>query len=235
METECSHLFIFPTLSERMTHNTLTAWINRPFKYRLDLLDFFSISVLRTSAGSFIWREVKHRWHVWAHQAVRQQGWCGGGYQLTSVFQVVLTYTLGRQFCQHIVQIVGVRVAVAGQIGTKLRLVVDLVPHHRVRLACGAGCADGEDEAPVPGHDQELEDLKRCSRDNEGDFNSICYSVNELFFLFLFYLSAFLVVGEVTVSREASRTKLFPRVWVLIGLREISRKEHDITIMYGIF
>lgn len=131
-------------------------------------------------------REVKHRWHVWAHQAVRQQGWCGGGYQLTSVFQVVLTYTLGRQFCQHIVQIVGVRVAVAGQVGTELRLVVNLVPHHRVRLACGARCADGEDEAPVPGHDQELEDLKRWSQDNDGDFTSIHYSVNELTALFLF-------------------------------------------------
>lgn len=81
-------------------------------------------------------------------------------YQLTSVFQVVLAYTLGRQFCQHIVQVVGVRVAVAGQIGTKLCLVVDLVPHHRVGLARGARRADGEDEAPVPGHDQELEDLQ---------------------------------------------------------------------------
>lgn len=40
------------------------------------------------------------------------------------------------------------------------------------------------------------------------------------FFLFLFYLSAFLVVGEVTVSREASCTELFPGVWVLVGLVE---------------
>lgn len=81
-------------------------------------------------------------------------------YQLTSVFQVVLAHTLGRQFCQHIVQVVGVRVAVARQVGTEFRLVVDLVPHHRVRLARGARCADGEDEASVPGRDQELEDLR---------------------------------------------------------------------------
>lgn len=84
-------------------------------------------------------------------------------HQPTSVFKVVLTYALGRQFCQHIVQVVGVREAVAGQIGTKFCLVVNLVPHHRVRLACGAGRADGEDEASVPGHDQELEDLRRRS------------------------------------------------------------------------
>lgn len=107
-------------------------------------------------------------------------------HQLTSVFKVVLAYALGRQFCQHIVQVVGVRVAVAGQIGTKLRLVVNLVPHHRVRLACGARCADGEDEASVPGHDQELENLKRWSQDNDGDFISIYSSANELSAVFFF-------------------------------------------------
>lgn len=62
----------------------------------------------------------------------------------------------------------------AGQIGPKLRLVVYLVPHHRVRLACGARGADGEDEASVPGHDQELEDLKRRPQDNGGFISSSC-------------------------------------------------------------
>lgn len=100
-----------------------------------------------------------------AHQAVRQQKGCVASgrpeYQPASVFKVVLAYTLGRQLGQHIVQVVGVGVAVAGQIGTKLRLVVNLVPHHRVRLARGARRADGENEASVPGRDQELEDLRR--------------------------------------------------------------------------
>lgn len=40
------------------------------------------------------------------------------------------------------------------------------------------------------------------------------------------YLSAFLVVGEVTVSREASRAELFPRVGVLVGLMDMSTKIH---------
>lgn len=107
----------------------------------------------------------------------------------SSVLKVVLAHPLSRQLCQHVVQVVWVGVAVAGQVGAKLCLVVYLVPHHRVRLACGAGCADGEDEASVPGHDQQLQDLP-----------------------------AFLVVGEVTVSRKPSRTELLPGVRVLIGL-----------------
>lgn len=74
----------------------------------------------------------------------------------TSVLQIVLSNALGRQLRQDIVQVVGVRVAVAGQVGAKLRLVVNLVPHDRVRLSRGAGCADGEDEATVPSHDEEF-------------------------------------------------------------------------------
>lgn len=88
-------------------------------------------------------------------------------YQVPSVFQVVLADALSRQLCQHVVQVVGVRVAVAGQVGAKFCLVVNLVPYHRVRLACGAGCADGEDEASVPSHDQQLEDLERPRRVEE--------------------------------------------------------------------
>lgn len=94
---------------------------------------------------------------------------CVPVYQLsrTSVFQVVLADPLGRQLCQDVVQVVGVGVAVAGQVGAEFCLVVNLVPHDRVRLACGAGRADGEDEASVPGHDQELQDLERQRRVEE--------------------------------------------------------------------
>lgn len=91
---------------------------------------------------------------------------CVPVYQLswTSVLQVVLTDPLGRQLCQDVVQVVGVGVAVASQVGAEFCLVVNLVPHHRVRLARGAGRADGEDEASVPGHDQQLQDLERQKR-----------------------------------------------------------------------
>lgn len=77
----------------------------------------------------------------------------------TSVLQVVLSHPLSRQLRQNVVQVVGVGVTVSRQVGAKLRLVVNLVPHHRVRLPRGAGCADGEDQAPVPRCDQELQDL----------------------------------------------------------------------------
>lgn len=97
----------------------------------------------------------------------RHGGVCVPVYQLswTSVLQVVLADPLGRQLCQDVVQVVGVGVAVAGQVGAEFCLVVNLVPHHSVRLARGAGRADGEDEASVPGHDQQLQDLERqeCS------------------------------------------------------------------------
>lgn len=91
---------------------------------------------------------------------------CVSVYQLSwqSVFQVFLTDPLGRQLCQDVVQVVGVRVAMAGQVGAKFCLVVNLVPHHCVRLTGGAGRADGEDEASVPGHDQQLQDLERQKR-----------------------------------------------------------------------
>lgn len=94
---------------------------------------------------------------------------CVPGYQLswTSVLQVVLADPLGRQLCQDVVQVVGVGVTVAGQVGAKFCLVVYLVPHDRVRLARGAGRADGEDEASVPGHDQQLQDLRQKREDKE--------------------------------------------------------------------
>lgn len=82
-----------------------------------------------------------------------------------SVLQVVLADPLGRQLCQDVVQVFVVRVAVTSQVGTKFCLVVNLVPHHRFRLSRGAGRADGEDEASVPGHDQQLQDLERRKKD----------------------------------------------------------------------
>lgn len=59
---------------------------------------------------------------------------CVPVYQLSwpSVLQVVFADSLGRQLCQDIVQVVGVGVAVAGQVGAEFCLVVNLVPHHRV-------------------------------------------------------------------------------------------------------
>lgn len=44
----------------------------------VDLSDS-STSVLLTSAGPFVLRSVKHRWHELAHQAERQQGCVVGG------------------------------------------------------------------------------------------------------------------------------------------------------------
>ncbi len=70
-----------------------------------------------------------------------------------SVLQVVLADALGGQFFHHVVQIVGVGVAVAREVGAELRLVVNLVPHDRVRLSRGAGRPDGEDQTTVPRHD----------------------------------------------------------------------------------
>lgn len=55
-------------------------------------------------------------------------------YQLSwsSVLKVVLTDPLGRQLCQDVVQVVGIGVTVACQVGTEFCLVVNLVPDHRV-------------------------------------------------------------------------------------------------------
>lgn len=77
----------------------------------------------------------------------------------TSVLQVVLSDPLSRQLRQNVVQVIGVGVTVAGQVGAKFCLVVNLVPHNRVRLPRGAGCADGEDQASVPRCYQQLQDL----------------------------------------------------------------------------
>lgn len=78
-------------------------------------------------------------------------------------FEAVLCDALRGQLRQNIVQVVGVGVAVSRQVGHHLRLVVDVVPHHSVRLAGGAGRPHGEDEAPHPGHLQQLQHLERRS------------------------------------------------------------------------
>lgn len=70
-----------------------------------------------------------------------------------SVLQVVLPDAMCGQFSHHVVQIVGVGVAVAREVGAELRLVVNLVPHDRVHLSRGAGHPDGEDQTTVPRHD----------------------------------------------------------------------------------
>lgn len=47
----------------------------------------------------------------------------------------------------------------ATQVCVHLCFVVDLIPHHRVALTSGVGGAHRENQASVPGHLQELQDL----------------------------------------------------------------------------
>lgn len=75
------------------------------------------------------------------------------------LLQAVLSHPLGGQLSQHILQVVGVRVAMACHIAVHLCLVVDLVPHYCVSLACGARRPHCEDKSPFPGHLQQLQDL----------------------------------------------------------------------------
>lgn len=74
-------------------------------------------------------------------------------------FEAVLCHALRGQLRQNIVQVVGVGVAVARQVGHHLRFVVDAVPHHRVGLSGRAGRSHGEDEASHPRHLQQLQHL----------------------------------------------------------------------------
>lgn len=78
----------------------------------------------------------------------------------SSLSQAVLGDTLRGQLRQHIVQVVGVRVAMATQVCVHLGLVVDLIPHHRVALTGCAGGAHCENQASLPSHPQELQDLE---------------------------------------------------------------------------
>lgn len=74
-------------------------------------------------------------------------------------FEAVLGDALRGQLGQNVVQVVGVRVAVARQVGHHLRFVVDTVPHHRVGFPRGAGRPHGEDEPTHPRHLQQLQNL----------------------------------------------------------------------------
>lgn len=134
-----------------------------------------------------------------------------------SVLQVVLSDPLSRQLRQDVVQVVGVGVPVARQVGAELRLVVNLVPHHRVRLPGGAGCADGEDQASVPRCDQQLQDLVDDREEAAAllQFNQRSFQRQEGCCA---NLPALVVVWEVAVPREAPRTELLAGVRVLLGL-----------------
>lgn len=92
----------------------------------------------------------------------RTEGWWWGLAAVATPacgFEAVLHDALTGQFRQDIVQIVGVGVAVARQVGHHLRLVVDTVPHHCVWLASGARRSHSENETPHPGHLQQLQHL----------------------------------------------------------------------------
>lgn len=103
--------------------------------------------------------------NTWSFVILGFSGGSGRGRGLaasaSSSFEAVLRDALRGQLGQNVVQVVGVRVAVTRQVGHHLRLVVDVVPHHRVGLAGGAGRPHGEDEAPHPGHLQQLQHLDR--------------------------------------------------------------------------
>lgn len=81
------------------------------------------------------------------------------------MFQTVFGHSLGSELGQHILQVVGVRIAVACHIAVHLSLVVDLVPHHCVGLPRGARSTHSKDESSLPGHLQELQDLPRRGKD----------------------------------------------------------------------
>lgn len=147
-------------------------------------------------------------------------------HRCTSVLQVVLSDPLSRQLRQNVVQVIGVGVTVAGQVGAKFCLVVNLVPHNRVRLPRGAGCADGEDQAPVPRRYQQLQDLV-AQRKMQFFYNTTKKKVSnprDVLLQRAADLPALLVVWEVAVTREASRTELLAGVRVLVGLWEDADK-----------
>lgn len=80
---------------------------------------------------------------------------CGPQYPPTSVFflgSAVFRDTLGSQFSQHVIQVIGIWVAMASEIRAKLCLVVHLIPDDSIRLARGTGGSNGKDEAAIPGH-----------------------------------------------------------------------------------
>lgn len=78
---------------------------------------------------------------------------------------------LGSQFGQHVVQVIGIWVAMAGEIRAKLCLVVHFIPDDGVRLARGAGGTDGKDEAAIPGHQKQLQNLWSNGKRGRADFS----------------------------------------------------------------
>lgn len=113
------------------------------------------------SAGSSLALNLGHQDTAggWRHVPDQGQSRREGGQPWASGLGCSLRHTLGCELGQHIVQVAGIWVAVAREVGSKLRLVVDLVPHHSVRLARGIGRADGEDESPLPGRDEQPQHL----------------------------------------------------------------------------
>lgn len=81
------------------------------------------------------------------------------GPEQLSVLQGVHAHTLSRQFSHHVIQVVGVGVTVAREVRAELGFMVNLVPHDRIRLSCGAGRPDGEDQATIPRRDEQLQRL----------------------------------------------------------------------------
>lgn len=72
---------------------------------------------------------------------------------------LLLGDALSLELFQDVVQVAGVRVTVARQVGAELRLVVNLVPDDRVGLARGAGRAHGENEPAVPRYQEQPQNL----------------------------------------------------------------------------
>ena len=84
--------------------------------------------------------------------------------QKESVSQILLSHAFQCQFSRHIVQVLWVWVAVAGDVGAKLRLVVDFIPGDSVRLTGSGGLADGEHEFSPEGHHQQFENLEQRAK-----------------------------------------------------------------------
>ena len=120
------------------------------------------------------------------------------------LFQAVFGHSLGSELSQHILQVVGVRIAVACHVAVHLGLVVDLVPHHGVGLTCGAGSAHGKNESPLPGHLQELQDL-----------------------------AALRAIWQVALPGKAPGSEWLPRagvLWSLDAMRDVVNNEYSPTV-----
>ena len=78
---------------------------------------------------------------------------------IPAVGVVAVGDALDGQLHGDVVQVVGVRVAVARVVGTELGLVVDLVPDDGALLAGRDGLPDGEGEAALPRLPQQLQHL----------------------------------------------------------------------------